>query len=140
MGTAVIQAIHDRGYYSGKAAADQNCNGRCKANQYRPFHLIRLNFLAKEFRSAAYHQTGNKHRQNGKSKHTVKAAAHAAENNLAKLHQQHSHHTGKRRVAVMHGIYRAVRSCCGEGCPGRGRCNAEASLLTLHIAARLFCH
>ena len=140
MGTAVIQAVHDRGYYGGKATADQNCNGCCKANQYRPFHLIRLNFLAKEFRCTAYHQTGNEHRQNSKSKHTVKAAAHAAENNLAELHQQHSHHTGKRRVAVMHGVYRAVGGCCGESCPCRGPCNAKASLLALHIAACLFGH
>ena len=140
MGAAVIQAIHDRGYYSGKATADQNCNGRCKANQYRPFHLIRLNFLAKEFRSTAYHQASNKHRQNGKGKHTVKAASHAAENNLTKLHQQHSHHTAKRRVAVMHGVYRAVGGCCSEGCPGRGCRNAEAGLLAFHIAASLFYH
>ena len=135
-----MQAIHDRGYYGGKATADQNCNGCCKANQYRPFHLIRLNFLAKKFRCTAYHQTGNEHRQNSKSKHTVKAAAHAAENNLAELHQQHSHHTGKRRVAVMHGVYRAVGGCCGESCPCRGPCNAKASLLALHIAACLFGH
>ena len=135
-----MQAIHDRGYYSGKATADQNCNGCCKANQYRPFHLIRLNFLAKEFRCTAYHQTGNEHGQNSKSKHTVKAAAHAAENNLAKLHQQHSHHAAKRCVAVMHGVYRAVGGCCGESCPCGGPCNAKASLLALHIAACLFGH
>ena len=140
MGAAVIQAVHDRGYYGGKATADQNCNGCCKANQYRPFHLIRLNFLAKEFRCTAYHQTGNEHRQNSKSKHTVKAAAHAAENDLAELHQQHSHHAAKRRVAVMHGVYSAVGGCCGESCPCRGPCNAKASLLALHIAACLFGH
>ena len=140
MRAAIIETIHDGRNNRCQTAANQNANGCRKANQYRPLHLIGFDLFAQELRRPADHQSSDKYRQDGKGQHTIKAASHAAKDNLAKLHQEHGHHSAQRRIAVMHGVDRAVggRSC--KRCPGRGSCNTKACLLALHIAACLINH
>ena len=140
MCAAVIQALRHLRYDCRDAAAHQNGDGRCKAHQHRPLHLVGLYLLAEKFRRPAHHQARNEHGQDGKGQHTIQPAAYAAENHLAKLHLQHLYHAAQRRVAVVHGVDGAVGGRRGEGCPGGGGRDTEAGLLALHIAAGLVEH
>ena len=140
MRPSVVQTVHHRRHQSRNAASHQNSNRRSQTNQHRPLHLKWLNLFSKKLWCPAHHQSGNKHCQDGKCQHSIQTAASAAEDHLAKLHQQHGDHSAKRCIAVVHGVDGAVGGCCGKCRPGRGSRNAEAGLFSLHISSGLIDH
>ena len=102
-------------------------------------HLVGLDLLAEVLGRAADHQPGDEHGDDGEHQHAVQAAADAAEDDLAQLHQPHRHQPAERRERVVHRVDRAVRRGGGRGRPQRGVRDAEADLLAFHVAAGLRC-
>jgi hypothetical protein len=50
------------------------------------------------------HEAGDEHGDEREHQHAVEAAADAAENDLAELHQPHWHEPAERRVRVVHRV------------------------------------
>ncbi len=66
-------------------------------------------------------------------RHTVKAGAHAAGDNLAQLDHEHGHAAAQGHVAVVHGVHAAVGGAGGGRGPDRGGGRAETDLLAFHV-------
>ena len=137
MGSRIIQAVMGGRKQRGDTAAHQDGHRGRKADQHSHLHLKGFYLFAQVLRRTPHHQPRYKHCKDGKPQHTVEPAARTAEYHLSQLHQQHRNKSAKRRVAVVHGIDRAVGSSRGKysPCPGCGY--AKSGFLTFHITACL---
>lgn len=123
-------AIHRGRIQTGDRASEQDREWRGEHHDDGPLHFIRLDFLAGELGRAADHEAGDKDGQNDEGEHAVQAAARAAEDDFAQLHDKQHGQLRHRRRAVEHRVDRSAGRGGRKARPDARTNNAEAGFLS----------
>ena len=129
--------------HGATSGVGHHCQRRAHQHQRRgdqnrqcsQFHLAYVDFFTQIFRGTTNHQPGNKHRQQDKQHHAVKAGTDAAEYHFTNLHQPHRHHATKSGKRIMHRNHRAAGSRRSHDRKQATDQHAETALFTFHIDA-----
>ena len=134
MGARIADARQRRATRHGEGGRDEHEHRVDQQDQTGPHHLGLLHLPAQEFRCAAHHQAGQKHRQQHEHQQVGDAGALAAEHHLQKQVEQGGQ-DGQGHRRIDRPVYRPGHRAGGHHRPQAAERRPEAQLLALQVAA-----
>ena len=134
MGARIAVARQLRAPRQGEGGRDQHEDRVDQQDQAGPHHLGLLHLAAQEFRRAAHHQAGEKHRQQQEHQQIGDAGALAAEHHLQKQVEQGGEDR-ERHGRIHCTVHRPSHRAGGHHRPEAGEPCSEAQFLPLQVAA-----